>query len=128
METKDAARMVSAEVLGMNIRTVVVNDKAYVIYPPTIARLMGSTYYLTDLPDASSIRDVLKLFGKMESLCKALSHFIAGDESLSEELMSGTMDEIIAGLEMAYDLIDVGNFTRLSTLVRSARMLTAKQK
>ncbi len=127
-QEKDAARLVSAEVLGFNIRTVIVGGKAYVIKPPTIAKLMGATYHLTEIKEAETLSQLLRSLGQMDSLCKALSCLITEDESLALEFQEGTLDEVVSALETAFDLIDIKNFTRLSTLVRSARMLTAKQR
>ena len=64
--------------------------------------------------------------GNIESLSKALSCFIAGDESLAEELSMGTLDEVIKALEVGVSLISVENFTRLSTLTRSVSRLIAR--
>ena len=102
MSKKKAAKVVSAAILGLDGQTVVVAGKAYHILPPTMRR--------------------------PEPLCKALSCMIRGDESLSDELMDGTMEEMAEALETAYSLASVENFWKLSALARNVASLTAKQR
>lgn len=128
MEEKDAARLVSAEVAGLNFRTVIVAEKAYVINPPTIARLCGAVYWLSDMGDFRSMREILENIGRSDHLARALSYLIRGDDSLWEELSHGTREEVTDSIEAALDLIDLANFTKLSALTRSVKTLTAKQR
>ena len=46
---KNAAKIVSSAVLGMDFRTAVINGKVYMIYPPTIHKIAGAGYYLPAL-------------------------------------------------------------------------------
>lgn len=127
-ETQDGAKLVSSAIVGLDYRVIVVNDKSYIIQPPTIAKIAGATFWLTDFGGGTTLRDILKSLAKSESLTKALSWFIQGNDELSEELSNGTIDEIINGVEAAFTLIDASNFMKLSALQRSAKLLVAKPK
>lgn len=130
MEEKklDAAKLVSSAILGLDYRNIIVNDKAYIIHPPTIAKLAGATYWLSDIGEGETIHDVIQNMSEMTNIARALSWFIQGDDTLADELAQGTMKEIVGGLEAAFSLIDAENFIRLSVLARSAKTLVAKQR
>lgn len=125
---KNAARIVSAAIIGLDGETVVVAGRAYHILPPTIKRIAQAAYYLSEMEDVNSLRGLLMSVGKPEPLCNALSCMISGDESLREDLMEGTVEELVDALEVAYSLASVENFWRLSALARNVASLTAKQR
>jgi len=54
--------------------------------------------------------------------------FIKGNDSLFDELLKGTFNEIVEGLEIAFSLISAENFYKLSILAKNVQNLTAKQK
>lgn len=120
--------MVNSAIIGYDSVTVRIGGKRYVVQPPTIYRLSGAGYYLSEIGEGKTIRDVLSTLGKVDNLAKALSWLIAGDESLAPELAQADFDEIINGLETAYSLISAQSFIKLSTLARSVASLTAKQR
>lgn len=122
------AKLVDSAILGMDFRSVVVNGKAYVIMPPTIARIAGAGCYLSDFDEVKDVKDIFNLLKDIGNAAKALSWFINGDESLAEELSQGTLEEVVMALETAYSLISVENFSRLSALTRNVSSLTARQK
>lgn len=125
---KSAAKVVSSAILGMDFEAIIVNGKSYVIMPPTIHKIAGAGYYLSDLGDFESVRELLMSLSDIKDASKALSWLIQGDESLSEDLSMGTMKEVVNGLEIALSLISVENFMKLSLLAKNVRNLTAKQK
>ncbi len=127
-EIQDGAKLVAAAIVGLDYKYITVNNTPYVLKPPTIHRLAGAAYWLTECGGGDSIKDVLETLANAESLAKALSWFINGDDSLAGELAQGTPTEVIAGIEQAFSMIDVENFIKLSALHRSAKMLIAKQK
>ena len=59
---------------------------------------------------------------------KEETKIIDGNDSLSEELAHGTLEEVLSGLTAAYSLIDVKNFTMLLGLAKNVANLTAKQR
>lgn len=128
-EDRNAAKLVSAAILGKELRFVEVNGKVYPMQPPTIHKLAGAAYYLADLADEESkVSEVLYDKDRLESTVKALSYLIDGSERLWEELAEGTMEEIVGGIETAYSLVGVRDFTVLLTLARNASRLTAQQR
>lgn len=127
-EQFEGARMVSSAIAGLDYRLIVVNDKSYIIHPPTIAKIAGATYWLCEFGKIGTLKEILMSMSKSENLSKALSWFIQGNEELSEELSAGTLDEIVNGVEAAFTMIDATNFMKLSALQRSASLLVAKPK
>lgn len=128
MAKKKASKLISAAILGLDGETVLVGGRAHYIAPPTIKRIAQAAYYLSDVREAETLRELLGTVNDMKSVCCALSCFIKGDESLVDELMEGTLTEVHAALETAYELVSVENFYKLSALARNVRSLTAKQK
>ena len=128
MAKKNASKLVSAAILGLDGETVLIAGRAYHILPPTIRKIAQAAYYLSDIQDANTMRELFISVGDMKPLCNALSCLIRGDESLVEELMDGTMEETIGALEVAYSLASVENFYKLSALARNVASLTAKQR
>lgn len=123
-----AAKIVNGAILGMDYKTVTVNGKVYVIYPPTIKKLAGAGYYLSNINDGVTLKDVISSLGDMEMAAHALSWLIQGDDSLFDEFINGTFEEIVDALETAYSLISTQSFLRLSGLAKNVVNLTAKQK
>lgn len=129
MKKNEGAKLVSSALLGVDMESVVVNEKVYVIKPPTIATLAAAGGYLAEIGEGNSMRDVLMtVIGGAEQAAKALSCFISGDASLYDELKEGSLDEIVEGLEKAIKLISAENFIRLSALTRNVTTLIARPK
>lgn len=123
-----AAKIVNGAILGMDYKTVTVNGKVYVIYPPTIKKLAGAGYYLSNINNGVTLKDVICSLGDMEMAAHALSWLIQGDDSLFDEFINGTFEEIVDALETAYSLISTQSFLKLSGLAKNVVNLTAKQK
>ena len=128
MAKKKASKLVSAAILGLDGETVVIAGKAYYIAPPTIKRIAQAAYYLSDLREANTMYELFMSIGDVRCACSALSCLIEGDESLTEDLMQGTIEEVSEALEIAYSLASVENFYKLSALARNVASLTAKQR
>ena len=125
---RNAAKIVSSAILGMDFKVIVVNNKSYVLTPPTIKKIAGASYYLSDIGKGNTIRELLLTINNAEAISHALSWFIKGDDSLFEELSKGTMNEIVDGLDTAYSLISTDSFLKLSVLAKNVASLTAKQR
>ncbi len=127
-EKKDGAKMVASAIIGLDYKMVIVNDKSYIIEPPTIAKIAGASYWLCEYGEGKNLRDLLMTLSKAENLAKALSWLIQGDDKLGEELAQGNLSEVVAGIEAGFSMIEATNFMKLSALQRSARLLVAKPK
>lgn len=125
---QNAAKIVSSAIIGMDFKVVIVDGKSYMVNPPTIKRIAGAAYWLSDVKDGKTIRELLASINNVEPLAHALSWFIQGNDSLFEDLSNGTLEEIIDGLDAAYSLISTNSFLRLSDLVKNVSNLTAKQR
>ncbi len=122
------SKIVTASIVGADFITVLVNNKAYTVYPPTIHKLAGAGLYLSEFGDEQTVRDVIGSVNNAGKLAYALSWLINDDESLHEELAQGTFDELVDAVSEAYSLISVENFTKLSTLAKNVARLIANQK
>ena len=125
---QNAAKIVSSAILGMDFKVVIVNGKSYIISPPTIKKIAGASYWLSDVRSGENIRELFASINNVEPLAHALSLFIQGNDTLFEELSNGTLDEVIDGLDAAYSLISADSFLKLSVLVKNVTSLTAKQR
>lgn len=123
-----ASKIVSAAVFGKDFETVFVNGNAYVINPPTIHKIAGVGYYLSDLEEGNTILDMFRSLKDIGAASNALSCLIQGDDGLSEELSNGTFDEVVEALATGFSMISAENFYKLSVLAKNVALLTAKQK
>lgn len=124
----DAAKIVNAAVLGKDFETVIVNGKAYVINPPTIHKMAGAGYYLSDLKGATTVMDMPRSLKDVKQASLALSWLIKGDESLSDELARGEFDEVVEALAVGLSMVSTENFYKLSVLAKNVATLTAKER
>ena len=104
------------------------NGKAYYVSPPTIIKLVKAAKYLDSFEEGKTLAEVLGMLKNLDDTCKALSVFIQGDESISDELSKGTLEEIVYGLQTAYSLISIKDFQTLSILAKSAARMIAKPR
>lgn len=124
----NASKIVNAAVFGKDFETVFVNGNAYVIHPPVIHKIAGMGYYLSDLKEGDTILDMFHSLKDISVASHALSCLIQGDDSLSEELSKGTLDEVVEALATGFSMISAENFYKLSVLAKNVAQLTAKQK
>lgn len=123
-----ASRLVTDAILGEDSVTIIVNGQSYFIEPPTIIKLVKAAKYLDSVEGGKTMEDVVNMIKNIGNACKALSCFIRGDESLSEELAKGTPTEVVDGLQTAYSLISIKDFQTLSILARSAARMIANPR
>lgn len=122
------AKLVSGDILGLNIKNIEVGGRFYTIEPPTIERISGAAYYLSSFDFIESKEDLVHQMQIMKDASTALSWFISGNDSLTDQLSKGTVEEICDGIEAALSLIDIENFKRLSVLAGNVARLAAKPK
>lgn len=128
MARKNAAKLVSSAILGLDGETVVVGGKVYFVYPPTIKKLALAAYHLSDLGNGETLRDMIQEMSNAEGAAKALSCLIQGDESLAEDFNNSPYSEVVEALEVALSMLSAQSFCKLSALARNVRSLTAKQR
>lgn len=125
---KRGSKVVSSAILGKDFETVFVNGKAYVLTPPTIHKIAGAGYYLSGLSEASTVVDMIRSIKDIGDASRALSCFIQGNEDLYEELSQGSLDEVVDALLMAYSMISIENFQKLSSLAKNVAALIANAR
>ena len=123
-----ASKLVADAILGEDSVTIMVNGKTYCISPPTIIKLVKAAKYLNSFEDGKTLAEVLGMLNNLYDACKALSIFIQGDESISDELSKGTFEEVVNVLQTAYSLISIKDFQTLSILAKSAARMIAKPR
>lgn len=123
-----ASKLVADAILGEDSVTIMVNGKTYCISPPTIIKLVKAAKYLNSFEEGKTLAEVLGMLKNLYDACKALSIFIQGDESISDELSKGTLEEVVNGLQTAYSLISIKDFQTLSILAKSAARMIAKPR
>lgn len=123
-----ASKLVSDAIIGNDYKIVVVNGKSYKIFPPTIKKMAGAGQYLSDLKDGDTIKDILEGVNDVGKLAHALSWFVDGSNRLAGEFEKATIKEVVDALGVAYSLISVENFTKLSILVRNVSKLIANPR
>ena len=123
-----AAKLINAAIIGADFKTVIVNNKAYTVKPPTIERLAGAGYYLSAINEGDSLREILLSMGNIKSVASALSWLIQGNTELAEELAKGELGEVVTALDEALSLVSPQDFIKLLALVKSVLRLTAKAK
>lgn len=123
-----ASKLVADAILGEDSVTIMVNGKTYCISPPTIIKLVKAAKYLNSFEEGKTLAEVLGMLKNSYDACKALSIFIQGDESISDELSKGTFEEVVNGLQTAYSLISIKDFQTLSILAKSAARMIAKPR
>lgn len=123
-----ASKLVADAILGEDSVTTMVNGKTYCISPPTIIKLVKAAKYLDRFEEGKTLAEVLGMIKNLDDACKALSVFIQGDESISDELSKGTIGEVVYGLQAAYSLISIKDFQTLSILAKSAARMIAKPR
>ena len=123
------ADLVSAAIVGKESKTIIVAGKPYFLKPPTIKKIAGAGYALGEYgSETGTFGDILKAMQDTENAARALSWFVAGDESLTETFKEGTLEEIINGIAEAVKMLSIQDFQRLSDLSRSVRRLIANPK
>ena len=123
-----ASKLVADAILGEDSVTIMVNGKTYCISPPTIIKLVKAAKYLNSFEEGKTLAEVLGMLKNLYDACKALSIFIQGDESISDELSKGTFEEVVNVLQTAYSLISIKDFQTLSILAKSAARMIAKPR
>ena len=123
-----ASKLVADAILGEDTVTIIVNGMDYFVSPPTFIKLVKAAKYLDSFEEGKTLAEVLGMLKNLDDACRALSVFIQGDESISDELSKGTLEEIVYGLQTAYSLISIKDFQTLSILAKSAARMIAKPR
>ena len=126
----NAAKIISDAIVGNDFKTVIVNNKPYTIYPPTIHKIAGaaSCFSSVDIGECNSFKDIFMLCKDNEMLAKALSWMIKDNESLAKKLSKGTNSEVVEALLIAFSLVSTEDFLKAVSLMKNVQKLTAKQK
>jgi hypothetical protein len=123
-----ASKLISEAILNIDVVAVIVDNKSYVIHPPTIYVMAGAFSCLSemDFSNADTIQGLLMGAKDSEKLSEALSWFIKGDNSLKDELSKGTFTEVVDALGKAIELTSPQVFLKAATLTRSAMKMAAR--
>ena len=125
-----ASKLISDAIIGGDYSIVYVNNKAYPIQPPTIKKLAGAISCISDIDfsEDGTFKDMLIAAKDSYAYAKALSWLIKGDLSICEELMEGTLDDVVDAITSAFDLIGINPFLKAASLTKNASLLAANPK
>jgi hypothetical protein len=123
-----ASKLVTDAILGKDSEVVVISGTTYFIETPTIETIAKAASHLHNVEGGKTIQDILHMMESMKEACAALSVFIKGDESLTDDLAKAKPGEVVAGLEKAVSLIGIQDFRQLSILSRSVARMIAKPR
>ncbi len=127
-KTKNAARVVSSAMLGLDLQTAAVAGKTYVLRPPTIKRLCGAAHHLSAFTELKNMEQMLTSHTALRGAAAALSWLIDGSDALTGELMDGTPHELAEAIAAAVGMLSTRDFLTLSVSAVNVAGLTAKQK
>lgn len=122
-----ASKLISDAIIGNDYTIVYVNGKAYPVLPPTIKRMAGAISSLSNVEfkEDGTLKDMIMSGKDVEAYSRAMSWFIKGDLSISEDLSEGTMVEIIDALSSVFDMIGINPFLKAASLTKNASLLAA---
>ena len=125
-----ASKLISDAIIGNDYTIVYVNGKAYPVQPPTIKRMAGAISSLSNVEfkEDGTLKDMIMSGKDVEAYSRALSWFIKGDLSISEDLSEGTMVEVIDALSSVFDMIGINPFLKAASLTKNASLLAASPK
>ena len=129
MATNKAAKVVTSELLGLNIEAFTINGKQYSVSPPTMKTLTKALFYFSDIDmDGTNFKDIISSVPTITgSLAKGLSCFVKGDITLADEFGNGTVEEIKVALNKCFSMIDTSVF-QCASLAKSMTAIAARQR
>ena len=123
----DGVELVSSAILGIDAEVVEVGGKIFLAHPPTISRIAGAGMYLKKIAEIDNVGDIVEALSS-EDLANALSWLLVGSAEKAKEFLDADVNQVAAGIVTCLQMIDPGNFTKLSALSRNVRRLIAKPR
>lgn len=142
--SNEAAQLVAESILGIDFRTVLINDKPYTIYPPTIKIICRG---IKEWAKLNIDNDIDTKAGVIQSipennvpLLRGICYFIVGDVKfyqwkayrLFRQLRYGTPsirpDEMKEAVRTIMELIQVQDFFDCAVSAKSAAKMAANPK
>lgn len=142
--SNEAAKLIAESVLGVDFRTVLINNKAYTIYPPTIKIICRGVLHWAKLGIDLNEQSVYSLTGQIpansDAFIRGLSYFIVGDVKgykwkafrIYRKLRYGTpsirLDDMNKAIQTVFDLIQAQDFFDCATSCMSVAKMVANTK
>lgn len=135
----EASKIITESLNNGLFKTVIVKDKAYTIYPPTIKIISRALAPLSQI-EINDKQSELSIIGEIPSnapyIIKSLSVFIVGDVNnwrwkahrLGKRLERSTPSELNEALKAAIELIQGKDFFDCAALAKSVVKMAANQK
>lgn len=135
----EAAKNISELLSGNYCKTIVVAGRVYVMKAPAIKVIMRATRYLSlvDIPNNVSASELLKIVSEhSENIIKGVSYLVVGDvpdfeeqvNVKTEEMLSGTHEELYNAFLVAFNLILGKDFFVLASLAMELAQMIIKPK
>lgn len=142
--SNEAAQFVAESILGVDFRTILINNKPYTIYPPTIKIICRGIKEWAKLNIDDNIETEAHVIQSIPEnntpIIKGLCYFIVGDVKfyqwktyrLFRQLRYGTPsispDEMKEAVQTIMDLIQVQDFFDCAVLCKNAAKMAANPK
>lgn len=121
-----AAKKVSDSLLSSDYKTIIIANKAYTVYPPTIKTICKIISHFSCVKDVYEGLEDIELSRK--ELVNGISCFICSDESLSEELSNGTWNELKNVMDELIPLLTPDDFFVCAALARNVAAMAAQMQ
>lgn len=125
---ENGAKYITAAIVGGLFETVIVDGKPYTIYPPTIYRIAGAISCISGITtcEGDTFRDMFQPMKEFSAYAQALSWFIRGNDSLSDDLSRGTCEEVLSALDKAFSMLSPKVFSKAAVLTKNASEMAAR--
>lgn len=128
----EAAKLVADSLLGEAFATVILNDKPYTIFPPTIKVICRAAKHFSLLDNKETkIKELLSMPKNSKELLTGIGCLIVGDrpdylKAVQSLKLNGTMEEILTAMQEALKLISPDPFSKAVILAVNVGGMMAK--
>jgi hypothetical protein len=142
--SNEAAKLVAESLLGVSFRTILINNEAYTIYPPTIKIICRGIREWSKIDfneeDTNKIDVIKGIPDNSSTILRGLCYFIVGDVKgyrwkayrLFRKLRYGTPsirpDDMREAVKTTFDLIQGQDFFDCAALCKSVAKMAANRK
>jgi hypothetical protein len=125
------SNLLQLEGTGMTAQAVTVGDKEYALHLPSIVSIQKVAEYLAEMvvPEMNNktLDEAVRMMTNSKMMARCVSFIIQGDETLTEELESGSVDELQEVI-ILYHQMTIRSMMTLKALAHNIGKLIGKQK
>lgn len=125
------SNLLQLEGTGMTAQAVTVGDKEYALHLPSIVSIQKVAEYLAEMvvPEMNNktLDEAVRMMTNSKMMARCVSFIIQGDETLTEELESGSVDELQEVI-ILYHQMTIRSMMTLKAQAHNIGKLIGKQK